>query len=294
MAKETRRPRVTRAQIGQYEIRKKGAVRFDLRDPYHLAVSMSWPEFLLCFAGLEIAINVVFALLYTLQPGAVANMATGTFVDAFFFSMETLATVGYGDMHPATLYGHTISAIEITAGVLFTAIMTGVMFVRFSRPRSDIRFADCMVVTRHLGRKTLMLRMANARLHLLSDAKAELFALISETTESGQTYRGTRELKLIRNRLPVFALTWTIMHVIDETSPLRDYDAARLLAEDVRFFVTTQARDPTLAATVHDTVSYGPDEIAFGMRYADAVLPDENGRLVAYLDRVSLIEAEVG
>jgi inward rectifier potassium channel len=105
---------------GDVELVKLGAARYDLSDPYHIAIEMSWKEFALAFLGLEFGINIVFALLYLTSPGCIANMRPGSISDAFFFSIETLATVGYGTMAPATLYGHAVSAIEIVCGMVFT------------------------------------------------------------------------------------------------------------------------------------------------------------------------------
>jgi inward rectifier potassium channel len=124
---------IGRAEFG---LSKLGASRFDLRDPYHLAVSLSWPGFAVAMLSCWLVINLVFALLYWLRPGDVANIAPDSFADVFFFSIETLATVGYGVMAPATLYGHIVSAAEIVTGMAFTAIFTGLLFVRFSRPKA--------------------------------------------------------------------------------------------------------------------------------------------------------------
>jgi Ion channel len=161
--KRKKRDATMRVGAGGVELVKRGASRYDFSDPYHIAIELSWKEFALAFAGLELGINVVFALLYLARPGCVANMRPGSFSDAFFFSIETLATVGYGTMAPATLYGHIVSAIEIVCGMVFTAIMTGLLFVRFSKPRPRILYADQAVVTSHNCLPTLMVRIANGR-----------------------------------------------------------------------------------------------------------------------------------
>lgn len=272
---------------GNYEFAKHGVSRFDVRDPYHLAVTLTWPQFLGVFVALEAAINVLFALLYLAGPGAIANGRAGSFSDAFFFSLETLATVGYGDFHPATLYGHIISSIEIVTGVVFTAIMTGLLFVRFSRPRAAIRFAETAVIARHQGKPTLMVRLGNGRFTMMSNASVRLDALIPERSEEGQFYRRIHELHVRQARLPVFALTWTVMHEIDARSPLADYDQDRLIEEGIRLFVTIEARDTALGAIVHDMASYEPQDVRFGHRYADAVLTGEDGKLYADLHRLS-------
>ena len=279
-----------RIRPGAYELRKRGAARWDFSDPYHLAVGLSWPGFMLLFMALELTINFFFASLYLLQPGSIANARPGAFSDAFFFSLETLATVGYGAMSPGTLYGHIISAVEIICGMAFVAIMTGLTFVRFSRPRGKILFADKAVVATHNGRPTLMIRIGNGRTVTLTDATARISVLLRERSQEGTIFRGVHDLPLLRPRVPLFPLTWTLMHRIDEHSPLHGLDPQQLARDDTRIFVAVEVRDPTLAAQVYAIRDYGPADIALGMRYADAVSTDSQGRTIADLDRISLIE----
>lgn len=289
-----KRPRrIDRPALDGAEFTKHGVRRFDIRDPYHIAVTLSWPQFLGAFAAIEVAINLLFALLFMARPGAIANAAPGSFTDAFFFSLETLATVGYGDFHPASLYGHVIASVEIVTGVAFTAIMTGLLFVRFSRPRPAIRFATVAVIAQHEGRPTLMVRLGNGRMTSMSNAVVRLDALIPERTREGQQYRRIHELHLRQARLPVFALTWTVMHEIDAKSPLRDHDAARWAAEGVRLFLTIEARDTALGAVVQDIAAYQPQDIRFGHRYEDAVLQGEDGRLSVDLRRLSDVTPDI-
>jgi inward rectifier potassium channel len=283
-----------RIRAGAFEMTKKGAQRYDLKDPYHVAVSLSWPGFLAMFVVFELAINILFATLYALQPGSVANARPGAFADLFFFSLETLATVGYGAMSPATLYGHTISAIEIISGLAFIAIMTGLTFVRFSRPRAKVLYADKAVVASYNGRQTLMIRIGNGRFNTLSDARCRLGALIAEQTSEGQYYRRVHDLKLTRDRIPIFALTWTLMHVIDDHSPLRPYMHNNFADSRIRLFLEVGARDPNLAAQIYDMKDYGAEAVVFGMRYADAVSIDDHGNTIADLDRLSLLEEDTG
>ena len=140
------REKAARVRVGSYDFKKKGVSRFDLRDPYHLAVALTWPQFLASLLVIYLLVNLVFATLFWLSPGSVANARPYSFPDVFFFSIETLATVGYGQMYPATLYGHLVVAIEIMCGLTFTAILTGLTFVRFSRPRARLVFAPNPVV----------------------------------------------------------------------------------------------------------------------------------------------------
>ena len=221
-------------RVGTVEIVKRGVARYDLSDPYHLAVELSWKEFALVFLAAELSINIVFALLYLASPGCIANARPGSFSDAFFFSIETLATVGYGVMAPATFYGHAVSAIEILCGLVFTAIMTGLLFVRFSKPRPKILFADQAVVTIHNGLPTLMVRIANARTTLLTNAVVRLGVVLLEENEEGHRLRQLHDLALSNATLSLFPLTWTVRHEIDDNSPLPGYDAERFKERDAR------------------------------------------------------------
>ncbi len=276
----------------EFGLWKLGAARFDFRDPYHLAVSLSWPSFVVAMIGAWLAINLVFALLYVLSPGDVVNARPYSFFDVFFFSIETLATVGYGVMAPSTLYGHVISAAEIVTGTAFTAIVTGLLFVRFSRPKAKILYADNAVVTMHNGQPTLMLRIANGRTSIMSGANVRLFVLLAERTTEGVSFRRILDLRLAQSHLPLFVMPSTLMHVIDRTSPLHGYDAEALAAANVRLFLTIEARDQALAAMVQDVKDYAAERILFGMRFADAVTVDDKGHATADLSRLSLLEVD--
>jgi inward rectifier potassium channel len=271
---------------------KLGVRRFDLRDPYHVAVSLPWPGFVAAMLVCWLAINLIFALLYDLRPGDVANSASGSLSDMFFFSIETLATVGYGVMAPVTLYGHIVSAVEIVTGMAFTAIVTGLLFVRFSRPKAKIICADDAVVSTHNGRPTLMLRIVNGRVTIMSNANVRLFVLLAEQTQEGQFFRRVHELRLQQSHLPLFIMPWLLLHVIDENSPLHGYDADTLISTQARLFLTIEARDHALSTQVQDLKHYGAEQIRFGMRFVDMVSQDEAGGVTADLSRISLLEPD--
>ncbi|HEY6430509.1 MAG TPA: ion channel [Acetobacteraceae bacterium] len=285
--------RSTRIRLGSYEIQKKGISRFDLRDPYHLAIALTWPQFLILLLSLYLLANVVFAALFWLVPGSIANARPYKFADAFFFSLETLATVGYGDMYPASLYGHCVAATEIICGVGFTAILTGLTFVRFSRPRAKLIFAANPVVAMHHGKPTLMVRLGNARTAVLSNAAASLNLLVAEIIADGKVIRRAQELHLERAHVPIFPLTWTLMHVLDERSPLHGCDAARAIADRAQVFVTVEARDPTLSTTVHDIHVYLPEDLRFGARYVDIISIADDGTPVADLTLIGALEPDL-
>ena len=239
-----------------------------------------------------LVINAVFALLYAAVPGCIENATPGSFSDAFFFSIETLATVGYGRMVPVTGYGHVVSSCEIFLGLLFTAVLTGLIFVRFSRPKSRIVYADNPVVTRHGGRPALMVRIGNGRATVLTGATVTITALVKETTPEGQVFRRIVDLPLLRSSFPVFPFTLTLIHVLDETSPWAGLTAEALLSQEARLFVNVAAHDPTATAAISDVKVYSGEEFVFGRRYADAVTTDERGDALADMRLVSALEAE--
>ena len=286
--------RAARLKIGSYEFETKGISRFDLRDPYHLAIALSWPQFFLALLGLFIAVNLIFATLFWLAPESVAHARPGSFGDVFFFSMETLSTIGYGDMYPVTAYGRVVVGVEIVCGLAFTAILTGLTFVRFSRPQAKMVFAANPVIARYQGRPTLMVRVGNGRAALLTDAAAKLIALLSVRTEDGTLFRQAHVLRLERADIPAFPLSWTILHVLDERSPLFGYDSARASAADLRLFVTVEARDPALSATVQQIRNYGPADLRFGTRYADAVSATADGMMALDLAKIGALEPDIG
>jgi inward rectifier potassium channel len=239
-------------------------------------------------------VNVAFAIFFWSVPGSVANARPYSFPDALFFSIETLGTVSYGEMYPATLYGHVIAATEIVCGLGFTAILTGLTFVRFSRPRAKLVFASHPVVAIQNGKPTLMLRVGNGRANVLLDATTKLNVLLSVRTAERKLFRRAQELRLERAHLPVFPLTWTVVRVMDEHSPLYGYDSAQMAAAHAQVFVTLEARDLTLATSVNEIRNYATEDIRFGMRYVDAIAIEEDGTPVADLTKIGEMEPDVG
>jgi inward rectifier potassium channel len=280
--------------VGDYAVRKTGIARFDWRDPYYFAVALSWPQFLLSLIALFVVINLSFGLLYLMHPGSLTNAHPGSLSDAFFFSLETATTVGYGDIYPADIYGRTVAGCEMMVGVAFTALTTGLLFVRFSRPKARIRYAKNAVVAMHNGQPTLMIRIANGRLSLISNAAVHLGLMRTNRRADGKLLRQIYELPLIRSRLPLFSLTWTLMHRIDMSSPLIGYDAARLIEDDVRLWVSIEGHDNTLATTISDTQAYGPAEVLYGMRYAGTISADAEGHPTVDLGELSQVEPDSG
>ncbi len=273
-------------------LEKLGVSRFDFNDPYHFALTLSWPEFFVVLVVGYLGVNVLFALLYFAVPASISNLPRGSLLDAFFFSVETLATVGYGFMVPASTYGHVVATVEIFTGMLFTATVTGLVFVRFSKPKAKIIFADRPVLTRQGGVPAMMIRVGNGRVNALTDASARITILRVETGPEGQRFRRAIDLKLTRDDFPFFPLTWTIRHEIDAQSPLHGVSFDLSSTDDIRMMLSITARDPSLGAQVYAAQGYRGADIAVGMRYADAVTWDGGDNSVADMRKISAIEPE--
>jgi inward rectifier potassium channel len=202
----------------------------------------------------------------------------------FYFSIETLATVGYGDMHPQTNYGHLIATVEIFTGMCFLAVMTGLIFARFSRPRARFVFAKHPVVTVHQGRPTLMIRIANARHNTISQATARLWLIRLETTLEGHKLRRYHELALERREHPMFALSWTVFHTLDETSPLHGMSPHDLVSSDAALALNVGGVDDSSAQHLYARQLYSHHDIKWKHRYRDitSISPDGQAIVLDY------------
>jgi inward rectifier potassium channel len=266
-------------KIGNREIETRGLTGGFWSDLYYRSMTVSWPCFFASAALIFIILNSAFALIYSLGDRPIANAAPDRFLDLLYFSMETLATVGYGDMHPQTDYGHLVATVEIFTGMSFLAVMTGLVFARFSRPRARFVFAQHPIVTLHEGQPTLMIRVANARLNIVSGAIARLWLIRTEHSAEGQHFRRYHELELLRNENPVFALSWTIFHVVDERSPLYGLSADDLAGTDVTLVLTVSGLDDSSAQQLNARQSYSQEQIRWNHRYVD-ILTSTDGRLL--------------
>src|SRR3984885_1586649 len=224
-ALKQRRAQIVR--IGTREMESHGAPGGFWTDLYHRSMTVHWPAFFGSAALIFIVLNAVFGFLFWLGSEPIANVSPELPLplSLFYFSIETLATVGYGDMHPQTNYGHLVATVEIFTGMSFLAVMTGLIFARFSRPRAHFVFARHPVVTPYQDVPTLMIRIANARHNTISQATAQLWVFRLEYTKEREEFRRYYELKLDRREHPMFQLSWTLIHVIDKTSAFRGLTA---------------------------------------------------------------------
>src|SRR3954469_3683236 len=259
MRNRPQRPIATRA--GRTEFLKINAAVGGWRDSYHWVLSLSWPRFALFLAGSYIVINLLFGTLYVARPNCINDLEPGSFPLAFFFSVETLATVGYGHNYPVTLYGHVIVTVEIFIGMIWLAVITGLIFVRFARPTARILFSNCLVIAPHDGRLSLMFRVANLRHTSMAEAEFRMLYSRDEHVLEGEEIRRFYDLKVYPKRMISFPAALTIRHIIDETSPLHGVTPERLAKEDAFFIASTVALELVMAASVQSQQDYAVEDI---------------------------------
>ena len=255
-----------------------GQDRSQWTDLYQAMLSAPWWLFLSALAVAYFAINAVFAGLYLLDPGGIENARPGSFRDALFFSMQTLGTYSTNVMAPKSLYTDTIVTIESFFSVLDIAIATGAVFARVSRPTARVIFSRHAVISMFEGVPTLMFRVANQRGNQILEAAVTLTLARQTMTLEGHAMRRFHELNLVRARSPLFALSWTVMHPIDETSPLFGATYESMLADQVELIVVLSGTDETFADTIYARHSYMPDEIHWNKRFVDIISIRPDGR----------------
>jgi inward rectifier potassium channel len=269
-------PRDRERALGRIHTRGRRASPFD--DLYHSILTAPWPAFALGVIALLTAGNALFAGLYLLDPSCIANARPGSFEDAFFFSVQTLATIGYGAMAPANRYGHVVVTVESFVGVLTTAVVTGLTFAKFARPTARIRFSARCVIGPRDGVPHLAFRLANFRHNAIVEASARVTLLVTEVSREGESLRRPYELPLVRAQNSLFRLSWVVMHAIDEASPFHGEGALeRLRAKDAQLFVTVIGLDEALGQSVHAQAYYKLDAIAPNARFADVLTREPDG-----------------
>lgn len=254
---------------------------------YQWLLGLSWPKFAGVAVGTFFTINLIFAACYTWGGDCIAGMTPGSFLQAFFFSVQTLATVGYGHMYPQTLYGDIVSTVEITSGLFWLALVTGLIFVRFSRPRARIVFSDSLVISPMNGRPTLMARVANLRHYNMVEAQFSItFARDEPLLENGEMFRHFYQLDLHFDRLITFPAALTLRHTIDERSPLCGATLESLEASRAIFMVSVVGVETVIPAAVQTYKDYLARDVQFGRRFAEIYTEGENGRLMVDYGRI--------
>ena len=266
---------------GRPLIERRGARRSSLgHDAYHFLRTASWTRIIALFAAGFFASNFVFAAILYLGHASVAN-AHG-FLDMFWFSIQTMGTIGYGYLAPMDSLSNVVVSVESFFGILYTALITGIIFARFSTPRALVMFSKVLLISNHDGKRSLMFRMANERATAIVEATVRLYLTRDETLADGERMRRIYDLPLRRATSPVFAMSFTVVHVIDETSPLYKVTAVTLREQNVNILVTFTGIDDTLAASVHSRYLWTWNDVLFDHKFADMLKVDESGK--RYLD----------
>jgi inward rectifier potassium channel len=271
----TGRRRPIRYQTGERDlsrVRTRGQAFRPGGDAYFALLTIPFWRFCAVVAALVLVLNSIFAWIYTLDPGGISNARPGSFEDAFFFSVQTLATIGYGTMAPQTRFAHVVVTVESILGIIAVGSLAGISFARLSRPKALVLFSNKAVVRRRNGVRHLQMRLANWRTNLIVEASLRVFLLVAERTQEGEFIRTPVELQLVRGSTPVFFLTWTVMHRIDETSPFYGEDATvRLQESGAQLYAMLTGYDQTVGQTVHAYHEYRFTDIVYDARFVDIV-----------------------
>ena len=261
---------------GSFNVERKGLSLLESLSPYHVLLTMPWSQFFLLAAGWYFLANMVFALAYlACGSGALVSTSPGIsqhpFWRAFFFSVETISTIGYGNIVPVTLAANVVVALEALSGLAGFAIITGLMFARISRPTANVLFSSHAVVAPYQGITALEFRVANARSNELIEVNAKVVVSRFEDVNGVHTRR-YYPLKLERDGVIFLPLTWTVVHPIDEESPLYGQTAATLHNSGAEVLVLLKAFDETFSTIVQTRTSYTHEDIVWGARFANAFM----------------------
>ena len=262
---------------------------------YYSLIMMSWPAFIGLVLGTYIAANALFAGLYLLC-GPNALQATGgqeissPFLKAFFFSVETFSTIGYGNIVPVTLSANVLVSVEAVTALLGFALATGLLFARFSRPTAKILFSDSAVVAPYNAITAFQFRIINARKNQIIELGARVLLSKFENVD-GNRIRKYHPLSLEREKVVFFPLSWTIVHPIDEKSPLWGCTREDLIASDAEFLILLTGIDETFSQTVHARSSYRAEELVWGAKFANLYLYNQHGQILGVdMERFHRIE----
>ncbi|HJQ25323.1 MAG TPA: ion channel [Blastocatellia bacterium] len=258
---------------GSFNVKRRGLSFWSWLNPYHTLLTMSWPRFLGVVTLVYVATNIVFAIAFLLcGPEALSVPPEvklhNAFLRAFYFSVDTLATIGYGNISPSGVAAHTIVTVEALAGILGTALITGLVFARFSRPKAQIIFSRQAVIAPYRGVTAFMFRMVNARSNQIVELNCKVLLARFED-EDGKSIRRFYPLELERDRVVFFPLSWTVVHPIDESSPLYGKTEADMRRCNAEFLILLTGMDETFSQMVHTRSSYTGDDIMWNARFAN-------------------------
>ena len=273
-------PARRKVRVGERQIETIGQKQELWADFYHHAMTVNTPKFIAGALALFFFNNLLFACLFDMGQNPVANTGQPELLYLFFFSIENFTTVGFGDMHPQSIYAHSIASIEGFVALIQTAALTGLIFARFSRPRARIMFATNPVIALHDGEPNLMIRLANERHNAISDATAVLWIVRLEPSKEGHRFRRFHRLPLTRHENPTFMLSWTLFHPINESSLLYGKTAEDLDKEEFQFIIAIKGVDDTSLQELRSRKAFPAKAILWGRRYVDIITNTPDGSVI--------------
>ncbi len=251
-------------------VRRVGQPPRPFTDIYAFLLRTRWPVVVALMLAVYLVVNSFFALLYWVFPGAIAN-SDGSFEQAFYFSVQTFGTIGYGSMYSTGTLGNVLVVTESFSSLFFVAVLTGIVFSKFSRPHARVLFSDKAVIETRDGKRTLTFRVANERGNDVVEASMRVSILRTEVSAEGKGMRRFHDLALLRDSTPLFILSWQVFHVIDETSPLHGMSVEDMTAGDIRITVALTGLDGTFSQTIHARHMYWSDDLLEGHRFVDVM-----------------------
>jgi inward rectifier potassium channel len=272
-----------------YEIRIVGDRRQPLRDFYHALLERPWWVTIAAISCSFLVANAFFATLYLLV-GGVAHAAPASFRDAFFFSVQTMGTVGYGAMFPESTGANLVVTAEAITGLTLTALATGLVFAKFSRSTARLIFSDRATIGPVNGVPTLSFRLGNLRGNSIVDAQIKVLLIRTETTTEGKLFYRMLDLALTRQRALSLSRSWNVLHVIDAGSPLHRETPDTLAAKEVELQVQVIGLDDATMQTVHGGHRYFARDILWGQRMADVLSETPDGHLLLDLRKFNDVE----
>jgi inward rectifier potassium channel len=276
---------------GSSNIVRKGVHHFSPLNIYHTLVTLSWTKFNTIILIAYLIINLLFACVYYFVIGVdqLGGMQTSTehhkFLEAFFFSAQTITTVGYGRISPSGVTASAVAALESLFGLLSFALATGLLYGRFSRPTAKIIFSNNSLIAPFKEGKAFMFKIANARTNPLIEIEASMFVAYDETVNDKSTRR-FQSLKLEISKISFLALSWTIVHPIDEDSPLNAISEEDLKSMNAEFFILIKAVDDTYAQQVHARSSYRSEDVVWNAKFRNIIEQTQEGKMAIDINRI--------
>ncbi|MDX2191183.1 MAG: ion channel [Bacteroidota bacterium] len=280
---------------GSFNVIRTGQPFFKSFNFYNELILLSWTNFTLFVLAFYFVVNLIFGIIYYLigienLGGAIADTEIDKFLEAFFFSTQTFATVGYGRINPTGVFTNFLASIEALFGVLSLALVTSLLYSRFAKPKINLIFSENIIVAPYKDIKAIMFRFANTTRQQLLECEVQLM-ISFKLEENGKLTQKYVQLPLEVSKAAALALNWTIVHALNDESPLKDFTQADYLKSDMEFIISIKAFDNTYSQVVYDRYSYKSSEMVFGVKFVIPFHPSDDGiSTVLELDKIGLYE----